>query len=318
MMKHRGSLNYQVKHHFEAEAAGPSKKPGRMSAITPQTKKQYWIHVKKFSRWCKEQFHCRNFEDCALHIQNYADYLARKGLSASTIHTYLAAVCRTWGVKLEDVKKPLRHTAHNTRSRGVKDVDRRSDAKPEASKRLSDFARRVGIRRAEYARLKGDDWVQDESGCWCVRVKKGKGGKFQLQRILPQDVAFVSSYFDGNAERNIFTKGEMKNKIDLHHFRAQTAQRAYQFYLKKLKSEPAYRAKLTAEIEARWQRYNPHKRLDPHELQGTYALRGENRKLAQKYGLPVQYDRLAVMAVSVFLLSHWRNDVTVCNYLLAQ
>ena len=38
---------------------------------------------------------------------------------------------------------------------------------------------------------------------------------------------------------------------------------------------------------------------------------------AEKNGLPVVYDRLAVMAVSVFHLSHWRCDVTVDNYLLA-
>lgn len=314
-MKHevKGSLWHQINQRCDAV---PMKK-GQLTPVMDHTKKQYKRHTKAFGQWCKQTFGCRNFEDCTAHIQDYADCLVKKGLSASTIHTYLAAVCRTWDVTMDEIKKPLRHTAQNTRSRGVKMVDRRNDAKREASPRLYDFAQRVGIRRDEYAKLKGDDLVRDESGYWCVRVKRGKGGKFQLQRILPEDVAFVRAYFDGNAERNIFTKEEMTNKIDLHHLRAQVAQRAYDYYARRIEAEPNYHATLIAEIKARWQKYNPHKRLDPHELQGTYAIRGQNRKLALERGLPIHYDRLAIMAVSVFHLSHWRLDVTVNNYMLA-
>ena len=47
-----------------------------------------------------------------------------------------------------------------------------------------------------------------------------------------------------------------------------------------------------------------------------YKLRGKNREKALKDGLAVEYDRLAVFAVSVFHLSHWRLD-TLTNYLLA-
>lgn len=316
MATHRGSLRYQVKQQFEAECSKPSKKRGRMTPITPQSEKQYQGHVEKFQQWCKERHHCRNVEDCAGYIQPYADLLVQRGLSASTIHTYLAAICRTWGVPMDKIKKPIRHTAQNTRSRGAKAADRRSDTKQGASPRLYDFAAKLGIRRAEYGKLRGDDLIQDESGCWCVRVKKGKGGKFQLQRILPKDVAFVRSYFDGDPDRNIFTKGEMKNKIDLHHLRAQVAQRAYNYYIHRLEQEPAYREKLTAEIKARWQKYcGKPWRMD--EITGWYYVRGQNRELARRHNLPLSWDRLALMAVSVFHLSHWRLDVTVNNYMLA-
>ena len=56
---------------------------------------------------------------------------------------------------------------------------------------------------------------------------------------------------------------------------------------------------------------------DERRVCGEYRARGKNRIKAEKNGLPVVYDRLAVMAVSVFHLSHWRCDVTVDNYLLA-
>lgn len=47
-----------------------------------------------------------------------------------------------------------------------------------------------------------------------------------------------------------------------------------------------------------------------------YRIRGENAKIARENGLPVIYDRVALMMVSVFHLSHWRNDVTIKNYMI--
>lgn len=216
---------------------------------------------------------------------------------------------------MDKVQKPKRVTAQNTRSRGKREVDDRRDAAREISPRLYDFACVVGVRRAEYAHLKGNDLVHDESGYPCVRVKRGKGGKFQLQRILPGDEVFVRSYFNGS-ESLVFTRDELNNKIDLHHLRAVLAQRAYQYYYGRLCREPEYRLQLEKEIKARWRQYN-RRRWKQREFEGLYKLRGSNRELAQRLGRPVEYDRLAVMAVSVYHLSHWRCDVTVSNYLLA-
>lgn len=53
------------------------------------------------------------------------------------------------------------------------------------------------------------------------------------------------------------------------------------------------------------------------KVNGNYVLRGHNRELALKNGLPVSYDRLALLAVSIYHLAHWRHDVTAANYLLA-
>ena len=126
---------------------------------------------------------------------------------------------------------------------------------------------------------------------------------------------FVRSYFNGTADF-VFSRAELDNKIDLHHLRAVQAQRAYRYYEMRLRNEPEYRRQLEVEIKARWRKYNK-RRWKQREFEGLYKLRGTNRQLAQKLGKPTEYDRLAVMAVSVFHLSHWRNDVTVSNYLLA-
>ena len=173
----------------------------------------------------------------------------------------------------------------------------------------------MGIRRAEYKHLRGDDLVVDESGYPCVRVRRGKGGKYQEQRIAQEDEHFVRSFFDGSKNK-VFSQEEMKNKLDLHHLRAMRAQRAYKDYLARLETDSDYRAQLTEEVRRRWVRLCS-KKWDPKRVEGNYCIRGNSRRLALAHGLPIKYDRLAVMAVSVFHLSHWRCDVTVANYLLA-
>lgn len=47
-----------------------------------------------------------------------------------------------------------------------------------------------------------------------------------------------------------------------------------------------------------------------------YFLRGDNKVRALKDGRPINYDRAAMLCVSVFHLSHWRNDVTASHYML--
>lgn len=308
-----GSLKYEISQHCKELIQSSSAGGGKHTST--KSWKIYLHSSIRFGEWCKKEYKCRHFEDCREHIQDYADWLRAQGKSASTIHSYLAGVCRVYGVSLTEVQKPRRVVSANTRSRGLKAVDKRKDASRETSTRLYDFASVVGCRRAEYARLRGSDLVHDESGYLCVRIRRGKGGKYQEQRILPGDEVLVSSYFDGSEEL-VFAKGELKNKLDLHHLRAVLAQRAYFYYAERLRKEPEYRKQLEQEVKARWRAHNK-RRWDQHEFEGVYKLRDANRRLAKKLGRPTEYDRLAVMAVSVFHLSHWRNDVTVSNYLLA-
>ena len=60
-----------------------------------------------------------------------------------------------------------------------------------------------------------------------------------------------------------------------------------------------------------------HKPFQPIECFGIYTLRGKNRELANDKNLPFHYDKTALLAVSIFKLSHWRNDVTIASYMLA-
>ena len=314
-----GSLAYQIK-KMELRRKGKDK------PMLAKTELQYKEHALKFAEYCKSTYRCKTLDECRPHIQDYSNYLTASGRTPSTTHTYLAGICRLLDVPLETINKPIRVVAKNTRSRGTKAVDIRKDAGREASPRLYDFASIVGIRRAEYLHLAPDDLVVDDFGNWCIRVKKGKGGKRQLQRILPEELPAIKAVFDNPADANhLFSKTEMNNKIDLHHLRALRAQQMYKYYLNRIQNEKGYREQLVAEIRHVWEQddlarmdngYRA-KRWSDMKVTGNYVLRGNNRKLAQKHGLSLQYDRLALLAVSVFHLSHWRHDVTVANYLLA-
>ena len=287
------------------------------------TRKMYTRQFKSYVKFCREHFNVRTFEDCREHIQDYSDYLQTGNYTASTIHTYLAAVCAVYEINLETIQKPTRHTADYIRGRSIKNIDSKNDLDSPAWSDIVEFQRRVGIRRDELKRLKGSDFDIDESGYLCVIVRRGKGGKCQYQRILEKDIEFIKSYFDGVAENEyIFDRKYFENDLNFHRLRAEAAKTYYTEQLKRIKANPRYAEQLEKEIRARWEKMNlskkrTSKKFKEVEIRGIYVLRGKNRELAIKKGFPVCYDKLALLATSIFKLAHWRNDVTLASYMLA-
>lgn len=349
-----GSIIYEVNQHqmdttrvrfVLDKGTGVYKKVVTNRPITEATLKSYRAIAMNYLKYCRANHRvtitdkrgrsrdraCRRVAECQPHIQDYVDYLVAQGKTPSTIHTYAAGLCHFYGEPLEKYTLPKRHTADYTRGRGGRRSSGRKDVQPESSPRLAALAAAVGCRRAEYAKLRGNDLVEDESGHLCVRIRSGKGNKYQLQRILPQHEDLVKGYFN-SSHNYVFTKAEMSNKINLHGRRAALAWEAYQYYAHRLDTEPEYREQLRTELQARIRATNQHNieqaklkgkrwdgaRWDEREFTGSYHLRGKNRALARRLGRPLQYDKAALLAVSILHLSHFRNDVTVASYILAQ
>lgn len=291
-----------------------------------QTITAYKKDCKLFAAYCKEQGVKRpdqlQGKEKEL-LQGYEKQLEASGYSPATIHRRLAAPCKATNISMSEIEKPKRTSGKITRSRNEK-ANRQGKREIESEKynRLVTFQRAVGIRRAELSRLTGADIVIDEMGYLCVYVAKGKGGKTQLQRILPEDEKTVLEIFQAaDPEQKLFSKEEMQNKIDLHGLRREHAQRAYKYYADRLKNEPEYKYELRKELAARYKEFHrpgdSNKRF-LHDIMNEepYKLRGENRQKAIELGKKTEYNRLALMAISVFCLSHWRLDVTVTNYLI--
>lgn len=291
-----------------------------------QTITAYKKDCKLFAAFCKEQGVKRpdqlQGKEKEL-LQRYEKELEASGYSASTIHRRLAAPCKATGISMSEIEKPKRTAGKITRSRNP-DANKqgRIEATEARYNRLIRFQNAVGIRRAELSRLTGADLVIDEMGYLCVYVERGKGGKTQLQRILPEDEKTVLEIFQAaDPEQKLFSKEEMQNKIDLHGIRREHAQKAYKYYADRLKNEPEYKYQCQQELMARYdERHKPgasrQRFIADITNEQPYKLRGENRQKAIEQGKKTKYDRLALMMVSVFCLSHWRLDVTITNYLI--
>ena len=288
------------------------------------TRRQYMRSVERFFSWmhAQDRTSAKDFRAAPVETLNrYSRWLQQSGCSPATVHTYLAGPCAVFAVPMASIGKPKRSAGTISRSRGCGNARGQNEAALQKYARVVAFQRATGIRRAELARLRGSDYVRDAAGHPCVLVRKGKGGKRQLQRILPADEAFVASCFDGS-EAPVFARAELNNKIDLHGMRAAHAREVYAYYLAAAQTS-AGRRQLQEELRSSFAEGNPKagarkcRRFEKEITdESPRLLRGENSVRAADEGMPQAYDRLALMCVSVWHLSHWRNDVTVTNYML--
>ncbi len=286
------------------------------------SRKNYIRNTKRFIKFCREKYYCRDFESFREHIQDYSDYLQEQGYTASTIHTYIAAVCSTLDVPMAEIKKPIRHIGEFSRGRNNIINHTNQDLNDPEYKRVVEFQRIVGIRRSELAKLTGDCLVYDESGYPCILVKKGKGNKEQYQRLnRPEDISIIKPYFEGKApDEYIFTEREINNDLNFHKLRALSAQEYYDIQLNRILNEPGYVEQALNELKIRWKRCNIDKRTGKSkpfylDADGWYVTRGSIRKTAVSRNRPIKFNKLAVAMTTVFKCSHYRLGVTVQHYL---
>lgn len=268
----------------------------------------YKTRIDVYFKWAKEHgLKYATVEQVVESIPDYISYRSQKW-SASTIHTDVAALCKACSVSMSDY--PTLYRGQPTKGR----IDARND-RTEANARVIAFAQCVGIRKDEYRALRGSDYITRGDDAFVV-VRKGKGGKRQEQYIQPEDRDFVRSYFDGT-ENYIFSKAEMKacQHANLHGIRRDLAQKNYQRYCQEL-TTPEAREHMKDRLQEVFDR-NPQKagRFNRDMMDKPYTTRGKVRNELIALHKPITYDRLALMAVSVFHLAHYREDVTVKNYM---
>lgn len=289
----------------------------------------YKRYLKRFAVWCRENTKVKDISEITAEVvQEYEKTLEAdpKNYTPASIHKILAPVCRAVSVPMDKISKPKRRSGTIVRGRS-EEANRQGKHQAEEPRfsRLVSFQKAVGIRRSELARLTGKDLCGNY-----IHVTKGKGGKEQFQFILPEDRETVRAVFAGiGPDQRVFTRDEMNNVIDLHSMRASHARRCYSYYLQMLENHPERIASMRKTLLDRWE--GAHERMksqNPKAWQRQrdkfisnmrdkpYKLRGDNRARAISTERPTEYNRLAIMCVSVFHLSHWRTDVTVTNYML--
>lgn len=246
-------------------------------------------------------------------VQAYSDDMQARGLSASTIHNYLAPLCLAAGVPLASIKKPIRKASEFKRSKGSG-----SEAGAAGSGRAFELNRCIGVRESELKQLIGGGLIVDQNGDMWVDIRRGKGGKHQLQFILPENRDTVRAFFDGVAEgERVLSPADFDGNADYHGQRRELAIAALRHFSDALAAGgEQYRRKVYGTIAGRYHADNrKHSRLEPYShFDKPYRLRGDNKALAEEQGKAVELDRLAIRAVSVLFTAHWRDNITVQSY----
>ena len=324
MARKEGSLGGEMRMRVREHCATKSNK----------TKRNYMKACAAFDTWRKSASLSNKTvrSDPRGALIQWRDVLISEGYAASTIHTYIAGAACGLGVDMTGI---ARHGTAEDKSKSLG----RSDRSRAAMERVSNadivrFQRMVGGRRSALMRLRGRDLTLDEKFHLCVVFYGDKGGKTQKQRILPEHQEAVRAYFERVApDERLFPT--ISKDLDLHYLRAECAKNAYRYY-EQICSTPEGRAEMRRQLWARYtdpevgckayrlakergdkKQMERHLYLFSQELaDGRYYLRGANRRVAIERGRPTAYDRLALACVSVFHLSHFRNEVTCKHYTL--
>lgn len=303
--------------------------------MSNHTKTNYMHACKSFDAWRKETGLSNKYvrEHSRESVVQWVAHLEQSGMAQSTQHTMVAGCCIGLGISSAKI---CRHGNAIQKTKSLGNSERAQAAREKKSNQdVVRFQMMVGGRRAALGRLTGKDFAYDCYGNACVIFRKDKGGKDQYQVLAEGDVDAVKAYFDrcGPDER-LFP--QIDHDLDLHGLRAERSRQMYQYYRSGLCSTPQGREQLRQQLWTRFtdpeigckawlmaQAKGDKARMRKLEYRfrkqmedGTYYLRGANRQAAIERGRPVQYNRLALLAVSVFSLSHWRLDVVSKFYII--
>lgn len=275
-----------------------------------QTMETYQREVSKFADWLNSHDKGKiTIEQAKDEIQSYMDSLKERGLSASSIHTALAACCKATHTYMRDFDIPERKLADMKRGKHEVRNDRYNE-KNHAE--ILAINRIVGVRRSELMEIRVRN-VVEKDGVMYIHTK-GKGGKDNQQLITEESEREVIRQYmrDKSENERLFPKEMFRNDADLHSQRAERAKIVYQRVLEDMKRNPDRRTYYEEYIKKAFEEKG--KKL-PKNLDKNYVCRGSFREMLIKEGKEISYDRVAAMYVSLTVTSHWRVDTTIQHYL---
>lgn len=288
------------------------------------TREQYERDCDKFIQYVKETRGTERVKEKLYKdlVNGYIRELQSRGVSNDTVHTYIVGVTQGLGLSLNDFDLEKRGIPKKGRERGF-----------ELTGKASDIGRCLGFRASEYRRLKGKD-LQSRDGHLFVVLDKGKGGKRQEQYILPPHEKEIKRVFEGvGKDEYVFSKQELKSFVHAneHAARRELAREGYEYYKGLSRAE---KDELLKECHRRFlHKYDKAYKDNPEKARkkGEEAWVKEMKLIAKS---PVRYcrgaikaelirqgrqpffDRECILLVSVLNLAHYRENVTIKNYLL--
>ena len=274
------------------------------------TMKTYIQQADNYADWLEENGMKKvSIEVAKYHVQEYLNHLVKEGYSPYSIHTAASACAKIFKTSLKDYNIPKRSVADIKKG---KNPTKNDSYNQEHMKEELKANRLLGMRKTALSTLRAKDII-DYADMTVVR-SKGKGGKHNVQMFFDADERkqVLDLKIGKNPMDYIFDKKKIKNSdADFHHERAMRAKDVYFRTIEDMREHPERRDYYKDIIERIF--YEDGKKL-PDNLDKLYVTRGKFRQMLIREGKDISYDRLALIFVSVTVLNHYREDVTVQNY----
>lgn len=319
------------------------------------TTKPYKRHIENFCDWTAElgikrvaDIQKQGYSPVTL-VQKYTDELVAKGLKATSVHTYLAPVCKGLGIGMGQISKPVRRSADITKNTKERQnaVGERQVEDPRYA-RILRLAEIVTVRPRALVRLTTQNIKVDENGDNIIEIRD-KGGKESIQLLLPHEVQFVQDILSTDAEgrrlkpdERPFTHKDL-GQIAFSKYRILRAQHIQSYFERRFtgwESMPsrtrkqrqvraaaksaalAEKQQWIEKIVAKYAAAHPKESAAKIERyrqdlsrESKISIREGNRERAVVLGRPTEYERVSVRIASVYALSHWVDETTIRNYL---
>ncbi len=276
------------------------------------TMKTYQNEVSHYATWLESKGMKKcSWEEAKEQIQTYINEIAMTK-SAWSVHTSLAALCKTFEVGMWEYKHPKRKLCNI--KRGVHECvhDKRNEKN---CKDIIEANRVLGLRRNELKHLKVSDVSEyEKDGRKIIKISyKGKGGKSCNNYYIDEHSQnFIRNLVAGRKPDElvfIHCMEQFKWDLDIHSYRAEAARNMYQYILEHEEEKGLFKELIEEEFQKRGKRL-------PKKLDGTYKLKGDNKRKHEEMGMETEVDRFAALAVSCLMLNHYRVSVSVNHYLL--
>lgn len=274
------------------------------------TMENYQKEVGRFGDWLIKQGHKRiSIEDSKAYIQPYIDYCVEQKLSPYTINKRLSAICKATHADIQDYSHPERSIAKI--ERGVAPAVHDEYNEKHYAEIIS-ANRILGLRRNELKRLKVEDFEITDK--YIIVHTVGKGGKENVQIITDKaEIETAKSWLVGkNPEDRVFSTDNFNNDVNFHKQRELRAKDVYERVVADMQNNPESREYYKIFIKKFFERSGKKMRED---LEKSYVVRGENRTRLEQQGRALEYDRVAVLYVSLTVLNHYRSDTSVNHYI---
>lgn len=233
------------------------------------TYETYWRHIRYFLRWLKKQHpECTTLKKAKRYVPEWLEERVNAGLSAWTIHTELAALCKLYGITADDPNRfqaPSRHREDIKRSRN--DVSRDRHFSASNNLELVKFCCGTGVRRNVLQRLRGDDlWTRERivkeleekelsslntqqqillretlemypGYDYFIYHRRDKGGKSRYAPIIGPDTAMIVARMRNTAPNERVWQ-HVHDAADIHGYRADYATALYKQFARPIADIP--------------------------------------------------------------------------------